>query len=258
VVHVKQEVWYEREVTGNESYSERHDIFEGVLRVKSGGSLTLVNVTFNVADNGNIIVEPGGLMNITDKDGDPSTGDGCLINSSKADFIFRVEAEAAFHAANSRFEWSHDFSLQVLSDEAHIANSSFSSGRIELYLEGDGCTVLGNVFGCDYCSLASKGDNKRIVGSTIANGVILVDGGSGNVVEENTVTNNEPRGHGLIFFFSQNTMARGNNVSSCYYGLMAISSSVTVEKCVFSDCKYGLLVAYSRVDAQSCSFTNNT
>ena len=60
MVHVKQEVWYEHEVTGGESYNDTTIYLRGVLRVKSGGSLTLANVTLNVADNGNVIVSPAG------------------------------------------------------------------------------------------------------------------------------------------------------------------------------------------------------
>lgn len=251
--------WDDRVVEGEEVYVDETIYLRGVLRVKGEGRLTLVNVKLFVVYNGSIIVEPGGRVNITDKDGDPSTMDGCLIKTSEPYhlpyFYFNVSEGAVLRVVNSIFDLGYALQLRVSSEGAYIANNSFI-GSAELAFEADGCTVLNNVFRGN-CSLLLKGDNSSIVNNVIGDGVIVVDGCSGSRIEGNKLTNRKPYGHGLILFSSQADV-RGNVFSSCRYGLKAVSSNLTVENCVFSGCKYGLLSLLSHTEAKSCSFANNT
>jgi hypothetical protein len=67
-------------VTGDESYTDEIFVLSGNLSIKTGGSLTLRNVTLAIncsTENGtyDIQVMDGGALNITDGDNDPATTD---------------------------------------------------------------------------------------------------------------------------------------------------------------------------------------
>lgn len=265
---IKTGTW---EVDGTEEYADVTIVLNGTLVVKSGGSLTLLNVTLNVSE-GNIIVEEGGSLVLNNStiriacyyDGEHSVDvwgvlnvtNGSSISSLDRAFLFAIHDGAEVYMANSSvsrcgytlsigWQWDptqgrqnivifdlYKGGLVVNSSSVTIVNCTFTECYVGAIVVASGVTIDGTAFqNCKYGVLANKGN-------VILKGCRVTD-----------------CDYGFYLASSQNIVEECIFENMKKEGVKLLGSDNLVSTCVFSNCNYAVTISgdRNRVEGNSVS-----
>ena len=185
------------EITGEEVRSDEVIVLTGNLTVKSGGNLTLLNVTLimNCSYEGEfgITVEPGGEMNVLD---------GSNITSYRANYWFHVQDGASFRMEDSSLSKCGCSGISGLprgllieADDALVENSTITDCPYGLYIQNARGVVVKN---CTFRDISKAviygyGADELLVEGNDINGTVILPGGwwSSSLADGIVVENSE-------------------------------------------------------------------